>query len=88
VSVQASARLSPEERLRLRYEVAERYMRGDMNAEEFEHAERQYMPDYRAIMRALVLSQTFQGVSDFWSLFVRIWRAVLAAIRTAMRRFS
>jgi hypothetical protein len=54
----AATQLSPEERQRLRLEAAEKYMRGDMDVEEFEHQERRYQPDYVRVMQALADSQS------------------------------
>lgn len=81
----APAKLSPEERQRLLLQAAEKYMRGDMDVEEFEDQERQYRPDYQRIMRALVDSQTHLLLEV--SLFaVAGLVAFLLAVLTELRR--
>jgi hypothetical protein len=58
MSVPTSTRLPPEERQRRLFEAAEKYMRGDINVQEFEKQERYYKPDYLRMMQAVVDSQT------------------------------
>jgi hypothetical protein len=68
VNTQAPARrLSPEERQRRFIESAERYMRGEIKPDEYERAERRYMPDYEAIVRSLVGSRTLQRMWEFFA---------------------
>lgn len=46
--------LSPEERRDRLIDAAERYMRGEIDVEAFEDAEREYLPDYRAVVAELM----------------------------------
>jgi hypothetical protein len=58
----ATETLTAEERQQRLNEASDKYMRGDMTAEEFEDAKRQYTSDYRPAMRALAENlQTSDG---------------------------
>ena len=79
MAVQAPVRPSPEERLQRRYEAAERYMQGDIDADEFEQVEQQYRPDYLSIMRTLVNQQMAHA------LFLGLAGAIGSCIQLVMK---
>ncbi len=55
------AQLTPEECERRLILASEQFMRGEISVEEFEEAERRYMPDYRS---ALVTLRLFARVTS------------------------